>query len=76
MVLQHVGGCVYPDLSRPLFSPGLPTQVVCAADLKARLGIEPAALYTFGQPRVGDREFSDALGNTGRAFRYVPPALA
>ncbi|MEX0718659.1 MAG: lipase family protein [Planctomycetaceae bacterium] len=40
--------------------------VIAAATCKARLGIEPAGVYTFGAPRVGNREFA-AL------FHYAVP---
>ena len=47
--------------------------VLAAAVLKFEAGRDIAGLYTYGQPRVGDNAFCEALDAalTGRFFRYV-----
>lgn len=63
---------VAPSTSLPPV-PGGCVQVVCAADVRSRFGLQPL-LYTFGQPRVGDYDFSAAIAETKRAFRCAARA--
>lgn len=52
---------------------GAALAVLAAAVLKFEANFEIAGLYTYGQPRVGDAEFSKALDDAlnGRFLRYV-----
>jgi hypothetical protein len=47
--------------------------VLAGAVLEAEAGRQAAAIYTYGQPRVGDRTFCQAFGQRlgGLTFRYV-----
>ena len=84
-LIDALGGCPLPDASRiarPLYltghSLGGALAVLAALEL-SRLGFPVARVYTFGQPRVGNRDFKalyetprpDGTHLGDRTFRFV-----